>query len=207
MEINRVSSDIFVIDNFYDSPYSMRDIALTCEYLEFKNSNIPGFESVYSFYNEIYASKFSEIIEKEIYYTPSKLTYGKFRYSLSSSLSNSSMHIDKADWSCVVYLSLDEDVRGGLGIYAHIETGLKQVPQNKEDLDKLGFNSLSELDKQIVYPSTNDFTKWNLLNFIPIKFNRAVIFKGSKYFHAVTEKFGNSIENSRLTHNFFFNEK
>lgn len=94
-----------------------------------------------------------------------------------------------------------------MGIYKHIETGISCIPENQNDLERLGFSNYLELDKEIVSPDTNDFSKWELLQFIPMKFNRAIIFKGSKYFHSVTEKFGDSIENSRLSHNFFFNSE
>ncbi|MEK5071796.1 DUF6445 family protein [Sporosarcina sp. FSL K6-1508] len=114
--------------------------------------------------------------------------------------------MDKATWSAIVYLSLDEDSIGGLGIYGHKATGLSKVPDTTEELENLGFSNISDLDRKIVFPDTNAIGNWELLEHIPMKFNRLVLLKGSKYFHSVTEKFGKSISDGRLSHNFFFNE-
>jgi hypothetical protein len=197
--------DLIVIDDFYDNPKLMRNLALNAEYLQFVKKNVPGFESKYAYYNELYQNKFSSLLGRDIKVKPSLFTYGKFRYSLEKSDSLSSIHLDKATWSAIVYLTLDQNCKGGLGIYKHKETGLTCVPSNKT-LNELGYTSLSDLDKEVVHPDTNDLSKWEMIEFIPMKYNRLVLLKGSKYFHSVTEQFGNTLLNSRLSHNFFFNE-
>jgi len=201
-----LNKDLIVIDDFYDNPFGMRNLALQSEYLAFLNSNIPGYESKNSYFNNYYAEKFSKLINNKIDINPNKLSYGKFRYSLAESKSLSSMHLDKAEWSAIVYLTLDMDCKGGLGVYKHKETGLSKVPDNFEELNKIGYSSIADLDRKIVHPATNMFDKWELIEHIPMKFNRLVLLRGSKYFHSVTEKFGESIVNGRLSHNFFFNE-
>ncbi|UXH46426.1 DUF6445 family protein [Rossellomorea vietnamensis] len=199
-------TDLIVVDDFYDNPYNIRNLALEAEYLQFVNKNVPGFESKHSFYNQMYKTKFSKYLERDIEINPHQLTYGKFRYSLRNSESLSSVHLDKATWSAIVYLTLDEHCEGGLGVYKHMDSGLTCVPAQGE-LNKKGYSSIKDLDQKVVYPDTNDMNKWELIEFVPMKFNRLVLLKGSKYFHSVTEQFGDTRENARLSHNFFFNEE
>src|SRR5699024_5389719 len=116
------------------------------------------------------------------------------------------MNIDTPTWAAMIYLTLDKDCRGGLGIYQHKETGILHVPQTSEEFRSLGFENFEDMDRRLVYPDTKNNFAWKLIEFIPMKYNRLVLFKGSRYFHSITEKFGNEVNDSRLTHSFFFNE-
>ncbi|MGH0595749.1 DUF6445 family protein [Bacillus pretiosus] len=200
-------NDMFIIDDFYDDPYAIRNLALKTRYLEFENHNVPGFESEQSFYAENHVNTFKSLVQKEIVINPQKYVYGKFRYSLRESFSKSEMHIDSPDWAALVYLTQDVDCKGGLGIYKHKESGLSKIPKTGEEFNEIGFRDLQDLDNKITLPVTKDKEAWELLEFIPMKFNRMILFRGSRYFHSITEKFGDKIESARLSHNFFFNEK
>ncbi|MCU7668526.1 hypothetical protein N7978_37260, partial [Bacillus thuringiensis] len=72
--------------------------------------------------------------------------------------------------------------------------------------EKFGCDNIKDFDAKYVMPISKDLNKWDITYEIPIKYNRLVLFKGSKYFHAITDQFGNSIEDGRITQNFFFNE-
>lgn len=198
--------DVYVVDNFYDNPDFIRDLALNAEYLEYRNSNVPGYESEKSYYTDKHLDIFKNLINKDILIDPNKYTYGKFRYSLKNSPSLSEMHIDSLHWSAIVYLSKNEHSKGGLGIYKHKPSNLSYVPQTVEELNQLGFQDRRHLDKVIVRPDTKNKSAWEVMEFIPVKYNRMVLFPGSKYFHTVTNKFGSNINDARLSHNFFFNQ-
>lgn len=200
--------DIYIIDDFYENPNVIRDFALKSKYLKFPDdSNYPGFESENSFFAEDHKTRFKNLINKEIVIKPNKWIYGKFRYNIESALSYSDIHIDSPDWAAMIYLTKDEDCIGGLGIYKHKNTGLIEVPSREEEFEKFGCENFRDFDLKYVSLDTKNPGAWELINMIPMKFNRLVLFKGSKYFHSITDKFGSNIDNARLTHSFFFNEE
>lgn len=200
--------DVIVIDDFYDSPEHVRDLALNADYHIFEQEqNFPGSESKKSFYSDAHVKKFEEILNRPIQIDPSKYIFGKFRYSTSHDSSRTCVHLDwDIDWTGIIYLSLDKDCKGGLGLFCHRKTGLAKVPSSIEELKEYDCRSLMEFDRKYIMPVSKDLDQWDLMHEIPIKFNRLILFKGSQYFHGIINQFGNSIEDSRLTQNFFFNE-
>lgn len=200
--------NLYVVDNFYEDPNSIRNVALHVKYLKFgDNANYPGYESLQAFYTQDHAMKFEELMKRKIYINPDRYIYEKFRYSPDGSKSYSDMHIDSPDWAAMIYLTSDKDCKGGLGIYRHKNTGIFKVPQNREKFKELGYEDFYDMDRRLVVPETKNLAAWELIELIPMRYNRLVLFKGSMYFHSITEKFGTTVEDSRLTHSFFFNEK
>ncbi|MGD6874281.1 DUF6445 family protein [Sutcliffiella horikoshii] len=200
--------DIIIVDDFYTNPDKVRELALETSYQNFGNiQNFPGFESEKSFSSPSIKVKFQNIIKNEIIIQPDKYIYGKFRYSIKTDHAQTKVHIDHGvDWTAIVYLTRDQDSKGGLSIYHHKDLGLDSVPKDTE-MKNFKCKNIADFDSKYIYPITNSTDKWEMIHHIPIKFNRLILFKGSKYFHGITEQFGNSIYNSRLTQNFFFREK
>lgn len=198
--------DLIIIDDFYDDPYLIRSLALNTEYNIFeKTQNFPGAESKKAYYLSTHVKTFENLLDKKIKIDPGKYIFGKFRYSLKNDKSNTTVHLDwPVDWTAIIYLTLDKDCRGGLGFYKHLE--LDTCIVDEQVLQKYNCKNIFEFDRKYIKPQSNDLSKWELIEEIPMKFNRLVLFKGSKYFHAITQQFGNSITNSRLTQNFFFHE-
>ena len=58
----------------------------------------------------------------------------------------------------------------------------------------------------IIYEDGQDYTKWELIDRIGNKYNRAIFYKGD-LFHASLDYFGKNIQDSRLFQTFFFNTK
>lgn len=199
--------DIFVIDDFYDEPNYIRDLAIHANYQKFPDdSNFPGYESIDSFYSEQHIEIFKSLSQKKsIEIDTSSFVFGKFRYSPINAKSRADIHVDTPIWAAMIYLSLDKDCRGGLGIYAHKETGIYKVPESKEGFHRLGYANFNDMDSKLIFPDSKKISSWEMIEFIPMKYNRLVLFKGSKYFHSITEKFGTDVYDSRLTHSFFFN--
>jgi hypothetical protein len=199
--------DVLIIDDFYTKPERIRELALNAEYNHFKDlSNFPGAESKKSFFSANHVKRFEELLNRRVYFDPDKYIFGKFRFATHQDEARTCVHLDwNVDWTAVIYLSLTEHCRGGLGLFKHRETGLTKLPTS-EELLTYNCTSVSEFDKRYIIPVTKDLSKWELIIEIPIKFNRLVLFRGSNYFHGITEQFGDSLENSRLTQNFFFND-
>ncbi|WP_240514190.1 DUF6445 family protein [Bacillus cereus] len=200
-----LNEDILVIDNFYSDPMKIRKLALNTDYNFFENkANFPGGESIKAFYTEKHIKKFEGLVNRRIHVDPKKYVFGKFRFCTANDNSQTKVHFDKVSWAAIVYLSLNEDCKGGLGIYKHEELDLSTVPSSDE-LEHLGCKDVFEFDQRYVLPITKEKGSWSLLREIPLKFNRLILIRGEKYFHGITEQFGSNIINSRLSQVFFFN--
>ena len=149
--------------------------------------------------------RFAKLAQQPIKVSPERLIFGKFRYSTQFDSGRTHVHFDKVSWAAIVYLSLDQHCKGGLGIYRHKQLGLDRVPETMDELAILGCNSLQDFDEQYVFPITKETSCWELIQEIPIKYNRMIMIRGGKYFHGITTQFGTTIDNSRLTQTFFFN--
>jgi len=197
--------DIIVVDGFYADPKRMRDLALGADYNVFGESqNFPGAESKKAFFSSLHIKRFEELLGHPIYVDPTKYVFGKFRYAMANDTARTQVHFDKVDWTAIVYLSLDENCRGGLGLYRHRATGLVTIPHSPEDLAVYGCHNAVEFDQRYVLASSTDPDAWELLHEIEISFNRLLLFPGSRYFHGITRQFGDTPTDSRLTQNFFF---
>jgi Family of unknown function (DUF6445) len=202
-----IPKDIIVIDGFYSNPDQVRNVALNTKYNNFGDAqNFPGAESEKAFYSSTLKERFERLIEKQINISPDKYIFGKFRYSTREDNAQTEVHLDNGiEWTGIVYLSKDQDSMGGLGIYKHRDLELLNAP-DKNQLTLFQCKDINEFDAKYVYPITKSKDQWELLYEIPIKYNRLILFKGCKYFHGITEQFGKSINDARLTQNFFFQE-
>ena len=50
----------------------------------------------------------------------------------------------------------------------------------------------------------NDYTKWEMTDYVSNKYNRLVLYRGNMY-HASVDYFGNTLQDGRLFQTFFFN--
>jgi len=198
--------DIHIIDDFYENPEVLRKLAIKAIYKNYgEQQNYPGHESVKAYYTHDIVTKFEELLGQHIDYDPGKYVFGKFRYSVKNDLAKTKIHLDwPVHWTGIVYLSEDRYNIGGLGIYQHLETGITRLQQSQDFYQEYGCKSIEEFDARYIYPNSSNMEKWSLIEEIPIKFNRLILFPGSEYFHAITEQFGTTIEDARLTQNFFF---
>jgi hypothetical protein len=93
----------------------------------------------------------------------------------------------------VLYLTPDAPVGSGTGLYKHKKTGLRTKPDDKELAE--------ELDSQ-----AQDFTAWEMTDYVGNIFNRAVIYRG-EYYHSAVQYFGTTDEYCRMHQTFFFSSK
>jgi hypothetical protein len=200
------TSEMIVVDGFYDDPDAVRRLALGAEYHDHGGkANFPGLESVKSFYTRAHAEKFAGIVGSTITYDPARWIFGKFRSATATQRGQTKVHVDRVDWTAVVYLSHGEDIEGGLGIYRHKELGMDRIP-DAGDLHALGYRDIDDFDAREVYPVSLDDSKWDLIELVEIKYNRCIVFRGSRLFHAIVSTFGSNLHTGRLTHNFFFQQ-
>lgn len=199
--------DIIVIDDFYENPLSVRELALKAKYYppQTLSPNYAGMESYHCYYTGALIEKFEKIVGNKIEVDLGRNVFGRFRSSAESRPRSTLVHMDDAEWSAVVYLSLDEDCQGGTAFYKHKETALFGPPDG-EGLKKLGLSSLGEFDEKMVRRDSLDESKWERDVFVAMKFNRLLLFRGSERFHGYP-LFNGSPSTARLTQLFFFNTK
>lgn len=179
-------ANLLVIDNFYDNPHDVRDKALSMDFGI--KGNYPGGRTQPTATEEMKA-RFENIIGKKITYWPEQYN-GSFQFTTKDH--KSWIHRDNTDYSVVIYLTPNAPSNGGTVLYRHLSTGkehnLDKNPETEKMLDNDGA----------------DESKWEVIDRIGNKFNRAIIFQG-KYNHKSDHYFGDCLENGRLFQTFFFN--
>ena len=181
----QTSPTLIVVDNFYDNPDEIRNLALNMEYNI--SGNYPGART-----KPYYIDGIKNKLE---YYTNNKITYwpdtynGSFQYTTKND--KSWIHRDKTEWSVVVYLTPNAPLNAGTKMFKHKETGLTSSLGNEDN-------------EKILNMDSYDHDKWDVVDKIGNVYNRAIFFKGLKT-HMSDEYFGDNLENGRLFQTFFFN--
>lgn len=105
------------------------------------------------------------------------------------------VHSDRetGDFTCVAYLS-EHDEKTGTGFYRHRRTGLERMPSFDEMREQP--EEFQRLKDEMVRGSEED---WELIEFVPAAFNRAVVFE-APLFHARFPRhgFGSTPEEGRM---------
>jgi len=198
--------NIIVIDNFYNMPYKVRDLALNkTEYLD-KNSlpfNFPGTESRQSFYSQSLIDRINVATGESMVVDPSKFSFGVFAKTFAHDERKKVVHVDSSDWTALVYLSLPEHCKGGTVFYEDRETGLSSIPKTQE-LERLGYSSSENFNEKFIKPRAQSLRYWKTTARIAMKFNRMVLFRAGSLFHASEDYFGETDNDCRLIQLFFF---
>ena len=192
-----LNPDIFVIDNFYDDPLSVREKALTCEYMPLKTDNN------YVFGNAPYPGKVSREFynPKNLDLAVSKLlgkharqilnqNSSRFRLSNLNDKADNFVHRDFTGYAGVCYLNPDINNVPGTIFYTHKET--KTTTGDKELYKKLVLNN-----------DVNDPLKWDINFTSYIVFNRLIIYPAESW-HGIGPLFGTKDDDARLVQLFFW---
>jgi len=202
-KISPMMNSLIVVDDFLNDPHALRSLALAQEY--------PGLEEDTYFpgKNSLYPQRINGLKEtiSAIVGEPLKVADGsanaKFRMAFKGDKGTAGVHIDDAHWSGLLYLSLPEHCKGGTEFYRHIPTGTDHAPMSQEDFGTLGMTSAGQIWDEILWPHTNDKSKWEHLMTVPMRFNRLVLFRPQQW-HDAGPGFGNCPENARLIYMMFF---
>lgn len=195
---------IFIIDNFYENPENVRNLALNTEYNNGAKYNYPGYHSGKRYANnDLLKQKFESILKKEIKIENN--LFGSFRIMTEKSSKKINVHLDLKNWAALVFLTPQPNLEAGLGIFRHKEFKLDSRPDDWE-CRKLGFEDFQEFEGTIIHRDKSSKDKWELIEYVEPVYNRLVLIRGDILFHAGMSGFGTDISNSRITHNFFFDE-
>jgi hypothetical protein len=179
---------LWIVDDFYDDPYAVRDFALQQEFeenLEYYKGNrskeqyiVPGTKEA-----------FEKIIGRRITnWTETHGMCGRFQYCTAQD--DLVYHCDGQTLAGMIYLTPDAPFSCGTSLFAHKRTGLR----NEND-----FGDVNVFGETGFY----DRTKFELVDTAGNVFNRLVLFD-AKCIHSANEYFGTDLTSSRLFHLFFF---
>ena len=180
---------IFVVDNFYEDPYAVREFALQQEFIE-DLRYYKGKRTAIQCYAPGTKRIFEEIIGEKITIWDQYAMNGVFQ--TCNPQDPLVYHVDLQKWAGMVYLTPDAPFECGTSLYAHKESKIRHLEDSDSDEAKYVFKG-----------GFYDKSKFELVDTVGNVFNRLVIFNG-KCIHAASQYFGQTVEDSRLFHMFFF---
>jgi hypothetical protein len=195
--------DIYIFDNFYSDPYSVREFALNCNYdltapvaWAHNTENVlwPGYVTNSTHKVKDIDVKVSKLLG--VGYRSDKQS-GFFRLNQVGDTSPYYVHTDglpvenKINYTGVVYLSLPSDCvdKSGTIFYKHIRTGRTKL------------ECIADYNQTLLDTKNKD--AWCVDNIVEIKFNRLILLNQT-LFHSIGDTFGNTKENGRLAQIFNF---
>ncbi|WP_081749587.1 DUF6445 family protein [Roseivivax marinus] len=200
-----MTTDIFLVENFYDQPDRVREYALKSRYANIEMTDYPGYASQATLSTDALKVRFEEILNAHIIVDKERFTWGGFRFITEDTGQRGIIHADAAtDWAAMVYLTPDAPMNSGTGFFRHKASGFSGPPSER-DARALGFADSSEFDDAVVSPDKADWSKWELVRSVEPVYNRLIIFKGSSLYHAPLGGGGTDQADARLAHIFFFN--
>lgn len=186
---DKLVPDFLVIDNFYENPDEVRQIALEQNFdpdLRYHKGKRTNKKFLAPNTKEIFESLIGRKITNWVNYEYN----GVFQYCTPQDLLV--IHSDVQSYAGMIYLTPDAPPQTGTSFYrskAHPEVRKCHVSHPL----------YNEVFKEDYY----DKTKFELVDIVGNVYNRLVLFDSSTI-HTATEYFGNNKENSRLFHLFFF---
>lgn len=176
---------IWVVENFYSDPYAVREYAMQQQY-EDQSEWYKGRRTVEQHFVPGTKREIENIMGHKITEWESHGMCGRFQYCTPQD--SLVYHWDGQTWAGMVYLTPNAPYQCGTSFYAH-ESGARQESDSNSD--------------QAFSGGFYDSTKFRLVDVVGNIFNRLILFD-AKQIHAASEYFGQTIEDSRLFHIFFF---
>jgi hypothetical protein len=193
---------LFVIDDFLRNADRVRAEALTLNYSV--TGHYPGLNSTEKVNIEGLDRIISMLVREPVQPMWGKdNSHASCRISLAKDDKPGRIHVDQSHWSGILYLTRDEDCRGGTEFFRHKRTGTDRVPMDAESLKRAGYSSYEELQHEILDKDALDRSKWEHTMTVPMRFNRLVLLQ-PHYWHTSGPSFGDSLENGRLVYLMFF---
>ena len=185
--INRQpNKTVWVVDNFYSDPYAVREYALKQEFKP-EIEYFKGSRSLDQYFVPGTKEAFERIMGIKIREWESHGMCGRFQYCTAQD--SLVYHNDGQTWAAMIYLNPDAPYCTGTSLFASKNGARRTTDTNfSDDVYAGGFY---------------DETKFELVDSIGNVFNRLFIFDAQNI-HAASKYFGQTKEDSRLFHIFFF---
>lgn len=190
---------VLVIDDFLKDPSAERRRALKARYSNVEHNGISyrGIAKTVDLENQ-------KRIDGLIGFGDSKDVTCFYRRYLESEESETYIHSDVqiGHFTAILYLSDPKDCRGGIAFWRHRKYGWELQPTVQE-LARHQLKDTPELWAQ-VYEEGFDESKWEMFDYVPIEFNRLVVFYSPRFHSRYPKKsFGTELKDSRLIKTWF----
>lgn len=195
-------TSLIIVDDFIGQPHELRKAALQLTYPE-QDGAFPGRNSLQRIDIEGLADQVSDILGEPVQPISPLESHAKCRMTLAADKGRAKVHVDRAHWSGILYLSRPEDCRGGTEFFRHKRTGTDRWPINAEELADMGYSSMAEMQREVMEKDSNDDSKWELTMQVPMRFNRLVLLRPWLW-HTAGPAFGDRLHNGRLVYLMFF---
>ena len=192
---------VLVIDDFYENPDEIRDFALSRRFVPHLEYH-KGQRTESKYIPDGMKETLETILRMKITSWDDQGANGVFQFCTAEDAVV--YHVDTQTYAAVVYLTPDAPASCGTTCFKSRRTGLRSDPEDK-DSERLGKNK-DELSFEIFRGNFYDKTDLETVDIVGNVYNRLVIFN-AKSIHAASEYFGDTKENSRLFHIFFFDAK
>lgn len=194
---------LLIVDDFLADPLAARVAALALDYdPATRLGNYPGTLSGTPLPVSGLEEAVSRIIGVPLRPQPGT-SHGHCRLTLKGDRGVSGVHIDPCFYSGILYLSRNEDARGGTDFFRHKRTGLEKVPTDPLGLAQAGYANINALVEDVVNRDTLHGARWERVMRVPMRFNRLILFS-PWLFHNSADGFGASADTGRLVHLQFF---
>ena len=186
---NSLVPDFLVVDNFYQEPDKVREIALAQNYAPDLRYH-KGQRTSKKFIAQGTKQIFESLLGRKVTNWSEYEYNGIFQYCTPEDLLV--IHSDIQSYAAIVYLTPDAPPQTGTSFYRS-----RAFPEvRKCHVSNPRYNEVFNGDYY-------DKTKFELVDVVGNVYNRLVMFDSS-IIHTASEYFGNNKENSRLFHLFFF---
>lgn len=196
---------LVVVDDFLQNPTMLRDAALKMDYPKLETpSNYPGRNSVQQKLLPGMDAALSQLAGVKLMPVLDSGSHGRFRVAMDGDEGAKGVHIDNADYTAILYLTLPEHCRDGTHFFKHLPSGTDRAPRTDDELRAMGCANVNEFWDNVLNPHTNDPTKWEKLSTVPMRYNRLVLLD-AKQWHDAGLSFGTDETNARLIYLLSYN--
>jgi hypothetical protein len=177
---------LFVVDNFYSDPDTIRNFALQQEFKEDLRF-YKGLRSTQVYQPPGIKEAFESVIGKKIQNFDTQGVNGCFQITMAKD--QQVYHYDMQQWAAMIYLTPNAPIESGTRLHRSRLNGTRNSTEQGADNAFAG--------------NFYDATKFDVADSAGNLYNRLVIMD-AKCFHSAGPYFGDNIHNGRLTHLFFF---
>ena len=195
-------TSLIVVDDFLDNAHTLREAALQLTYPQ-QRGPYPGRNSHERINLQGLDSAVSRLVGEPLRALCEGQAHGKFRIALASDVGKSKVHVDPSHWSGILYLSRDDDCRGGTDFFRHKATRTERAPFDDGEARAHGYGSAKQMVDEILERDGLDDSAWESTMQVPMRFNRLVLLRPWLW-HTAGENFGTCPENARLVYLMFF---
>jgi hypothetical protein len=196
--IGNTSPEFLVVDNFYENPNEVREYALSLEF-EYNIAYHKGKRTKERVWFPGVKEFFEKVLDKKITSWDNQPANGVFQYCIAED--PLVIHTDSQKYAAAIYLTPNAPAESGTNFYRHKKVNIGKAPTQEDCI--LHDKSKEELYWDMFQGNFYDFTPWEKIDTVANVYNRMAIWN-AQLVHAAGQYFGDTKENGRLFHLYFF---